>query len=263
MTLIVELGLVGGAAWGAKKLLGPALDAMGEDFADSYKSFKRKNLTNIITKTSKSIEDHRTPEEVEPISPKLLIQIVDKASMEDDDELQDIWAKLISSNTSDTESDTLFLANALGIVTKREMKLFSDFCRWSYFNFSFDHGFGDFQNTYSSEIERFLSLPLSEKEDEWQAHLNQLWQHNFHFPARVLQLQIRETHKPEQLYTSRHYNINRKAYDILEMAGLVRLYVAGGEVGGHKYQGNIMEITRMGLELRKRIGDINLGGSST
>ena len=54
--LVITSGVVVGSAWAAKKVLGPTLDAMGDDLASCYKFGVQKILASACRKT-KDIDD--------------------------------------------------------------------------------------------------------------------------------------------------------------------------------------------------------------
>ena len=181
MELITTLGLGAGAGWTAKKLFEPALEAMGEDIASAYKGFRIENLRSIFIKAEKKLEA-RQGENIEPLKPKLLAHLIEHASIEDDDSIQELWASIIATASSDNEADTLFLSNILSRITAREAMLFSQFCDWSSFDFSRPltaDDFGDLQNTYADLIST-LPLPIDGSNLSWQPILTDLlWHRNF------------------------------------------------------------------------------------
>lgn len=254
--LIVQLGLTGGAAWSAKKLLGPALDAAGADISDFYKSFKMKNLQSIFAKAELILKTLGDEEREGNLSPKLLISIIEKASLEDDDVLQDLWARVLATASSDNEADSLFLTQVLSLMTRREAEFFDRFCSWSNFKFSdVEHDFSILQNPYADTFARLVGLPLPAAAEAWQDSLNRLWQHNFLMPARVVQATVPQLdgtalHNPT--FTAIHYNLHRKSFDVLSTVGLLRAVTSVGIASELDFSVLAFEITRIDIELRKR-----------
>ena len=256
MELITTLGLGAGAGWTAKKLFEPALEAMGEDIASAYKGFRIENLRSIFIKAEKKLEA-RQGENIEPLKPKLLAHLIEHASIEDDDSIQELWASIIATASSDNEADTLFLSNILSRITAREAMLFSQFCDWSSFDFSRPltaDDFGDLQNTYADLIST-LPLPIDGSNLSWQPILTDLlWHRNFWLPARIISATLPTLYDSiaSPIYTARHFNIHRKAYDGLMTLGLVRPVPTVGVVDSHVVTLNALEMTRIGIELGYR-----------
>jgi len=81
--------LVGASAWFANKLLGPSMDALGEQL----KAYAGDRLTNIFSRA----EEMNDGKEVTALPPGFAIQFLQKASYSADDEaITDMWAGLLT-----------------------------------------------------------------------------------------------------------------------------------------------------------------------
>jgi hypothetical protein len=78
-------------------LLGPAAEEAGFMLRESVARFRASRTSRFFGVTSEKI--HAAGIEPRPVALKLLMPIVESASLEDDDELQDIWANLLANAT--------------------------------------------------------------------------------------------------------------------------------------------------------------------
>src|SRR5262249_54388590 len=78
-----------------KTLLGPAAEQYGLAWGESAYLFRRKRLARLLEKASKQLAEAK----IEPHAVKfpLLNDIVDRGSLEDNDNLQDMWANLLAN----------------------------------------------------------------------------------------------------------------------------------------------------------------------
>ena len=80
----------------AKVFNEPAKETSGM-LGDSMKFYRWKRQIRIVDKVNKILEDRGTEKTI-PIPPKFAIPILQNASLEDEDNLQDIWIRLISNS---------------------------------------------------------------------------------------------------------------------------------------------------------------------
>lgn len=79
----------------ADKLISPAFGEFGELLADQVRSWRAKNRINIILKTKKYLEDKGIEYQQVPV--KVLYNILEDGSLEEDEHLQNMWASLLAS----------------------------------------------------------------------------------------------------------------------------------------------------------------------
>lgn len=77
------------------KLLGPAADEIGQILQDKVRAYRAKNLTNVLHKTQDKILT--SGQSVSAVPTKLLLPLIEGASLEDDDDLSEKWAGLLAS----------------------------------------------------------------------------------------------------------------------------------------------------------------------
>src|ERR1035437_1006818 len=78
-----------------KRLAGPAADEIGLTLQDSVKVYRAKRQYRLFEKRKMFFEKRGT--KPNPVSLKLLLPALDYASVEDDENLHSMWARLVSS----------------------------------------------------------------------------------------------------------------------------------------------------------------------
>jgi hypothetical protein len=78
-------------------LLGPAADEFGLMLRDHVRVFRARRMARLFQKTKEMVDGGQI--DVLPIPLKLFLPIVDTASLEEDDELQDRWAALLINSS--------------------------------------------------------------------------------------------------------------------------------------------------------------------
>lgn len=84
------------------KLTGPMSEELGQYFGDKVRAFRHRNVSTIINGSIKRLEKAGKP--INPVPPRLLLPIIDAASVEDNPTLQDMWSGLLAS-ASDQADD--------------------------------------------------------------------------------------------------------------------------------------------------------------
>jgi hypothetical protein len=84
------------------KLIGPSIDEMGLLISDNIKFYRFKNQIKILNKAQRYIEKKGIDSQEIPI--KILVPLLENASLEEDTELQFKWANMIG-NMADSETN--------------------------------------------------------------------------------------------------------------------------------------------------------------
>ncbi|WP_299761832.1 Abi-alpha family protein [uncultured Dokdonia sp.] len=84
------------------KLLGPSFEEVGLLVSENIKYFRFKNQIRILNKAQKYIESRNISTKQIPV--KILVPLLENASLEENENLQDKWANMIS-NMADSESN--------------------------------------------------------------------------------------------------------------------------------------------------------------
>jgi hypothetical protein len=81
-----------------KKMLGPAADEVGEWGRDKIKAYRTQNATKVLEEAGRML--HEAQIEPEPVPPKILLPLLDGASLEDSEDMQKMWAALLANAAS-------------------------------------------------------------------------------------------------------------------------------------------------------------------
>ena len=80
------------------KVIGPACNQLGGIMGDWAGYFRYTNLSTIADKVERRHSRRKLQGKTIPIPPRFAIPILESASLEDDETLQDVWAKLIANS---------------------------------------------------------------------------------------------------------------------------------------------------------------------
>jgi hypothetical protein len=86
----------------AEKLLGPTIEEVGLLMSDKIRYFRFKNQIKILTKAKEYVKDKNI--DVKEIPTKILVPLLESASLEEDDEMQKKWAFMIG-NLADSKQN--------------------------------------------------------------------------------------------------------------------------------------------------------------
>jgi hypothetical protein len=84
------------------KLISPTIEEVGLLISDNIKFYRFKNQVNILLKARQYVSDKNISLKEIPI--KILVPLLENASLEDNDDLQDKWAKMLT-NMINSESN--------------------------------------------------------------------------------------------------------------------------------------------------------------
>jgi len=85
-------------------IFGPAADELGLMLKDGVKEFRRRRTLRFFGRTSERVQIARIEPRAVPL--KILLPILENASIEENDDLQDVWASLLA-NAADPRPDSL------------------------------------------------------------------------------------------------------------------------------------------------------------
>ncbi len=83
-----------------ERLAGPSIDGMGGLLGDQVKFIRFKNKVNIALKAQAMLEKKGISPKNVPL--KLIVPLLEQASLEEDEELQNIWAALLANSANPT-----------------------------------------------------------------------------------------------------------------------------------------------------------------
>jgi hypothetical protein len=89
------------------KVIGPASNQVGGILEDWTRYYRYKNLLAIADKVEALHARHTIEGKTIPIPPRTAIPMLESASLEDDETLQDVWARLIANSTDPNFKESL------------------------------------------------------------------------------------------------------------------------------------------------------------
>jgi hypothetical protein len=87
------------------KLAGPLATEIGQTFGDAARFYRFKRALKLLQKVEKLARESGF--EPRPVSPKLLLPILDHASLEDDEAIHDRWAAMLANPANPDFKGTL------------------------------------------------------------------------------------------------------------------------------------------------------------
>jgi len=91
-----------------EKISGPAAEEVGLMIQDHVKVYRFKRQVRLLQRTKEFLNDAGLG--IHSVPPKILLPIMDYASVEGDDELQDLWAALLANAASEASAITVLPA---------------------------------------------------------------------------------------------------------------------------------------------------------
>lgn len=116
---LVQLLGAGLAGKWVTTVITPTLKEAGEDLKGLYVRFKGKNLTAVVTHAAALTEGHS----VEPVAGRILFPLLERASVDDDPSLQEVWARMLANAATGYVDVHPRFSTILANVTPREVHL--------------------------------------------------------------------------------------------------------------------------------------------
>jgi hypothetical protein len=89
------------------KVIGPASNQVGGILEDWTRYYRLRNLMHIADKVEAIHVQRDIEDKTVPIPPRIAIPMLESASLEDDEELQEVWARLIANSTDPNFKEAL------------------------------------------------------------------------------------------------------------------------------------------------------------
>jgi hypothetical protein len=102
------------------KMTGPMSEELGMYFGTKVREFRQKNITKILDGSYRLLEDAGKP--INPVPPRLLIPILEAASVEDNPTLQDMWSGLLASASDQADNMSPSYAETLKALTPTDAR---------------------------------------------------------------------------------------------------------------------------------------------
>jgi hypothetical protein len=102
------------------KLAGPMAEETGALFGDKVRDYRMRNCINTFIKTERLLREAGI--EVKAVPPRLFLPILEGCSVEDSEQLQDMWAGLLASASQQTDELSPSFIETLKQLTPQEAK---------------------------------------------------------------------------------------------------------------------------------------------
>lgn len=109
------------------RLAGPAFDELGEYFGQQVREWRINNAVEIFKRVQKRLNAAGLPPK--SIPPRLFLPLVEAASAEDDETLQEMWAGLLTSASQDSETISASFVQTLKQLNPREARFLVELIR--------------------------------------------------------------------------------------------------------------------------------------
>jgi hypothetical protein len=108
-----------------QKVITPTLEEVGLLMSDQVKLWRFKNQVNIVIKAERFLKEKGV--KTKKVSLKVLAPLLEGASMEEDETLQEKWAALLANTvTEGTDLETTLFAHILSQMSSLDCKILSD-----------------------------------------------------------------------------------------------------------------------------------------
>jgi hypothetical protein len=127
------------------KFLGPTVEEFGLLLGDKARVYRVRNLCKVAEKTKRILEEASLPSN--PVPPRVLLPIIEASSIEDNEDLQQLWAGLLASASERSDSLSPSFVETLKQLTPNEAKVLA--CSFDFISIYASAGMGTVQNLYS------------------------------------------------------------------------------------------------------------------
>ncbi len=104
----------------ASRVGGPAADEFGLFLGDKVRAWRIANAVNLYTRTKRILEEAGLPANAVP--PRLFLPLIEAASIEDNESLQEMWAGLLAAATQSPDTVSPSFVETLKQMTPNEAR---------------------------------------------------------------------------------------------------------------------------------------------
>ena len=108
-----------GAVGFVRRVFGPAATEIGETLADQVRAYRARNLRKILDRAQSKTSGRET----NALPPRFSIPLLENASLEDDESLQEMWANLIENASEEIRDDHYLMRDILSNLTPNSADL--------------------------------------------------------------------------------------------------------------------------------------------
>lgn len=218
---------------GLEKTVGLLIPSVRNAIVERYRA---ETTCIILEKAIKIIRDNGL--EVKPIPAKIALPLFDKLSLEHEEEMYDLWAKLLVSSTLNYDPISIYYAEILSKISSKEAKLLLEMYKVQTKYTSFMISVSGLSR-YSEELEFFNSERFIFKELQINV-LNTLYfiRRLYNIPTIIC---IKIKHCFKKLTTRAERDYRSYVHDLYDMAA---------PFGKQKYQHSLQILHNLGLVLK-------------
>ena len=110
-----------GAVGFVRRVFGPAATEIGETLADHVRAYRARNLRQIMDNAQAKAVASQTGS----LPPRFSIPLLEHASLEDDESLQEMWANLVKNSSEEIRDDHYLMRDILSNLTPNSADLLS------------------------------------------------------------------------------------------------------------------------------------------
>lgn len=137
-----------------QRLLGPALEGL-DLFSDKVRIIRFENAIKIINRAKEICKKEKI--KVENIPIKFLVPFLEQASLQDDEDVTEIWARLLTSAASDYDPILMIIKDSLSRLTSKEVGLIEKICTID----DFEDGIAEHEGDYEGWLDNhFINIRL-------------------------------------------------------------------------------------------------------
>lgn len=140
-----------------RRILGPAATELGEMLADRVKQYRSNNIRRVIEKTGNQIQE----QDVLELPLRFSIPLLEKASLEDDEMLSNMWSNLLADAAKEIDDQHYLISKILADLTPNAALLLESLVE-DFFKDEDWYGKLDWENQWLQDFEKFVET----KQDE-------------------------------------------------------------------------------------------------
>ncbi len=170
-----------GAVGFMRRIFGPVASEIGEALADHVRAYRARNIKNIIEKAEISADGRF----IEPLPPRISIPLIESASLEDNEILQEMWANLLVDAATHLSSRHNIFVDIMSQIGPEEAKFLElIFSISGEFSLILDRP-SDLRPALLDYVKSSINWHDRTTEDDAKDIVNELMDYDFHWPVIV------------------------------------------------------------------------------
>lgn len=140
-----------------QRLLGPAVEA-ADLLSDKIRIIRYENAIKIIDRARNISKKEKINIKNVPLN--FLVPFLEQASLQEDDEITEIWARLLTSAATDYDPILIVIKDTLTRLSSREVGFIDEVCEIDDFDYNFKDYEGDPENWLSFHNEQIANIHI-------------------------------------------------------------------------------------------------------